>query len=47
MSKKQIKEIKKKNEARTATMEEYKNKVIDEQLKKIREIAPDLAIIET
>ena len=28
-------------------IEEYKNKVIDEQLKKIREIAPDLAIIET
>jgi hypothetical protein len=28
-------------------IEEYKNKVIDEQLKKIREIAPELAIIET
>lgn len=27
-------------------MEEYKNKVIDEQLSKIREIAPDLVIIE-
>lgn len=28
-------------------IEDYKNKAIDEQLKKIKEIAPDLAIIET